>query len=292
MRLGNIINSVYAKPWAIRSDVLGSIDALIRSKLASSPAEIARELKEARKAAKKVEEEEPENGDYSRDYKDKENGSYLVSWDGDEAHIAINGVLAPRLSWIEKACMDCTDTLDISEALDYVIHEGAKSIILDIDSPGGAVTGIPELADKIVAIEEVSPVIARTNGMMCSAAYWLACAAGRIQATRTADVGSIGVYSVFYDESVAAHNAGLKVEVFKAGRLKGEGIPGTPLSPEMKEIIKEGVLDVYADFTSFVTARRAEHEQTISAETMQGLSYSGVKAQALGLIDDLITAEP
>jgi len=288
MKLGNVINAVYGKPWAVRADVLSSIDALIRSKLASTPTDVANELRAAKK--KKQEEDEEEYGDMSRSIKSRSNGSELVTWSGDDATIEINGVLAPRLSWVEKACMDCTDTLDVIRAVQYVMWEGANKLTLQIDSPGGAVTSIPEAANVIVSAAELFDVVAETRGMMCSAAYWLACAAGEIRATPSSDIGSIGVYSVFYDETVAAHNLGIKVEVFKAGRLKGQGIAGTPLSDEMRDIIQASVLDTYAMFTDFVRGRRALNDAAIDAETMQGLSYSGADALKLGLVDEIISA--
>lgn len=66
-----------------------------------------------------------------------------------------------------------------------------RSIILDIDSPGGQANGINELYKHILAVEK--PVIAYVGGMAASAAYWLASAADRIVADETALLGSIGV---------------------------------------------------------------------------------------------------
>jgi ClpP class serine protease len=65
------------------------------------------------------------------------------------------------------------------------------SIVLEINSPGGQVTGISELAQMIRAADK--PVIAYVDGMAASAAYWIASAASQIVVNDTAQLGSIGV---------------------------------------------------------------------------------------------------
>ena len=72
------------------------------------------------------------------------------------------------------------------------------AIVMDIDSPGGTVTGTEELAATIKAASK--PVVAFVNGMAASAAYWIASSCRKIIAgTDTAIVGSIGVMSTWAD---------------------------------------------------------------------------------------------
>ena len=71
------------------------------------------------------------------------------------------------------------------------------SIMLDVNSGGGQVTGMSEVADIIAAVNaEIKPVTAFTGSQMCSAAYYTGCAADPITASTMADVGSIGVLIV------------------------------------------------------------------------------------------------
>ncbi|RMV84778.1 S49 family peptidase [Pseudomonas amygdali] len=79
---------------------------------------------------------------------------------------------------------------DLQSALD---DPSIKSIILNIDSPGGVAAGINELADQIHAGRARKRIVAYVGGTGASAAYWLASAASEIVIDETALLGSIGV---------------------------------------------------------------------------------------------------
>ena len=83
--------------------------------------------------------------------------------------------------------------LDLQQAQDSPL---VKSIILDIDSPGGMVSGTSEFAAMVRASRK--PVVAYVGNMAASAAYWIASAAGSIVMNDTAQLGSIGVVSGMY----------------------------------------------------------------------------------------------
>ena len=73
-----------------------------------------------------------------------------------------------------------------------------KGVVLDIDSGGGQVSGTPEFHDFIK--EYSKPVVAYTDGYMCSAAYYIGSAADHIIANKRADkIGSIGTMISFLD---------------------------------------------------------------------------------------------
>lgn len=77
---------------------------------------------------------------------------------------------------------------ELRAALDNPLVE---SVVLEINSPGGQVTGVSELAQMIRSAEK--PVIAYVDGMAASAAYWIASAASLVVINDTALLGSIGV---------------------------------------------------------------------------------------------------
>jgi ClpP class serine protease len=83
--------------------------------------------------------------------------------------------------------------LDFQEAID---SPNITSIILDMDTPGGMVSGTSEFADQIRASRK--PVIAYVGNLAASAGYWIASAARTIVMNKTAQVGSIGVVSSMY----------------------------------------------------------------------------------------------
>ena len=70
------------------------------------------------------------------------------------------------------------------------------AILLRVDSPGGTVAGVSDLAEAVYAARKVKPVSAYISDLGASAAYYIASQAQRLYADSDALVGSIGVYSV------------------------------------------------------------------------------------------------
>jgi ClpP class serine protease len=69
------------------------------------------------------------------------------------------------------------------------------SILIDVDSPGGDVSLVPELAAEIRAARGQKPIVAVANTFAASAAYWIASGGRRARRVAVGQVGSIGVYS-------------------------------------------------------------------------------------------------
>jgi len=107
----------------------------------------------------------------------------------------------------------------ISDNLDKALaDDSVHSILLQVNSPGGYVTGVEALSDKLYAARGKKRLYAHTEGMAASAAYWIASAADRVfLGSGTAEVGSIGVYLVHFDYSTLLTNAGIKVTEVTAG---------------------------------------------------------------------------
>ena len=199
------------------------------------------------------------------------------------AEIPIGGVIGMNLKPFQRGS-GAVDVADISAEIDQAMADPAvKQILFNVDSPGGMVSGTPELADKIAAITK--PKFAFTNGLMASAAYWAMSGADLIMGTKTANVGSIGVYMPVFDESRAYERAGVKVELIKAGALKGIGFPGTALSESGKAHLQERVDEIYGMFKSHVSAMR---KNRVKDEDMQGQSFMGEKARNKGLMDGIV----
>lgn len=208
------------------------------------------------------------------------------------AEIPIYGPIAKSFDFFDYIFGDAGTTLNevragISAALsDADVH----TILLDIDSPGGTVSGVPELADVIEAAGQEKPVVAFTDGMMASAAYWLGSAASKVVASKAAQVGSIGVFATVTDLSVRAHQMGMKREVIKYGKFKGGGTQGVPLDADTKVQIQQSV-DTFGEmFDSAVKARRSFDDAQMSAAG-EGRLFIGAKAQEVRLIDAVASYE-
>ncbi|GAF87417.1 unnamed protein product, partial [marine sediment metagenome] len=152
---------------------------------------------------------------------------------GAIAVLPIHGVITQRESWLTML-FGGTGTDAFGAAFDEVANSTAVSaIVLDIDSPGGSVYGVAELAGKIHAARKPGrPIWAIANSLMASAAYWIGSAADKLFVTPSGEMGSIGAMSIHVDQSEALTEAGLKVTFVYAGEYKVEGNEAEPLGDE------------------------------------------------------------
>lgn len=202
---------------------------------------------------------------------------------GGMAIIPIKGVLCPGLTPFERRLGLCDTDLVAQWVRAAAADPSAGGILLDIQSPGGAVAGIPECAGIIGAAAKAKPVCAFIRGVGASAAYWLASQANEIHTQPSAVVGSIGVYSVVYDTRKMFEAFGVQVQVFRSGKFKGAGIEGTSLTEEQAAQIQSQVDRLATLFRSEV--HKGRHGTTDDA--MQGQTFDGLQSLENGLADYL-----
>ena len=163
-----------------------------------------------------------------------------------------------------------------------------ESIVLRIDSPGGSVSGMAELADAVAAASK--PVIAQVEGMAASAAYYVASQAGRIVMGRNDMVGSIGTRIMLYDYSKAFADNGIEAVPIDSGKFKSAGVVGAEITEEQRADFQRTVDFYYADFLAAVSAgRNMDHDEV--AEVGDGRMFSSAEAVGLGLVDSIGTIE-
>lgn len=167
-------------------------------------------------------------------------------------------------------------------------------ILLDIDTPGGEVGGVFDLADRIHAASQKKPVFAVAAEQALSAGYALASGASRLFVSRTSSVGSIGVLALHVDQSAKDARDGLRYTTVFAGRRKNDLNPHEPLSPEALTFLHSEVDRVYGLFVDTVARHRKLSLEAVRA-TEAGLFFgeqaihAGL-ADALGTFDDALEA--
>jgi signal peptide peptidase SppA len=169
-----------------------------------------------------------------------------------------------------------------------------NAIVIDTDSPGGTVNGVSEAADAVYQARQQKPVVAIANGMMASAAYWIASQAHETIASPSvvdASIGSIGVYTVRQDLSAALEKQGIKTTIISAGKFKVDGNPTEPLSDEAKAAIQKTVDDAYAKFTSDVARGRGVDASAVRSGYGEGRVLSAADAKRAGLVDRIATMD-
>jgi signal peptide peptidase SppA len=170
-----------------------------------------------------------------------------------------------------------------------VADDSVGSIIIDIDSPGGSVYGVQELADEIYAARAQKPVIAYANSMAASAAYWLGSQATEFHVTPGGDVGSIGVIAEHDDFSKFLENEGIKITYITAGQFKAEGNPTEPLSAEALDFQQSRVDDYYSAFTKAVARGRGVPVGAVRSDMGQGRCYGATQAMDARMVDAVST---
>jgi signal peptide peptidase SppA len=277
MKLAQLIQTLYYEPALITPDAHASIRQLLDDRLGDGraghqPSTLNHQLYK------------PATREPGRDFCGNEVEVEEMEIRDGIAYIPIGGALGQKLSPFDRGD-GAVDILDVMQELDQAEDTSkCRGIILDMDSPGGMVSGTPELADRIALVEK--PIYAFSRGMIASAAYWIASACDGIFTTRSAQVGSIGVYLPVLDVSGYYEQRGVKVELIKAGKFKGDGFPGTKLSDDGRAGLQERVNYIYSMFTAHVRSSRGAH---IADETMQGQVFMGQEALRLGLVDALVT---
>ena len=202
------------------------------------------------------------------------------------AIIHIDGVIAKRMNLFHDISGGVSTQLlerDIKQALD---NPSVHSLLLNIDSPGGTVDGTPELAQMIFEARGRKPIVAFTDGIIASAAYWIGAAADQVFISGdTVQVGSIGVVATHVDISKAEETAGVKTTEIVAGKFKRVASAHAPLSAEGLETVQDVVNHVYAAFIRSVAESRGVSEDTVLSKMADGRIFIGRDAIEAGLVD-------
>ena len=292
MKYPLLYHSVYCEPLCVDRDVFRSIHATLWPRITMGQGMDIGEAQAAEKPGRN-----PYNGrrmTKARPMVDEKTGQVMdgrfystVEGRPDLAVVPVYGILAKNASFIEEACQGVTDINAIAHAVaQAAAAKEVKTLILDLATPGGQVTGIPELGALIRTVTQMrgKTVYAFTDERCCSAGYWIASQADEFYATPSSTVGSIGTYLAWLDESVKMQLEGVRLEFFGAGKHKGMGLPGRPLNQEDRALLQTKVEEINGWFTSAVSMARRK----VSDETMQGQTFGGAEAVARHLADGMV----
>lgn len=210
---------------------------------------------------------------------------------GAVAVIPIHGVIEHRASFLLEV-FGGTSVESIRAMLRAAVADPQiSSIVLDVDSPGGGVEGVTELAAEIRGARAAKRVVAVANTMACSAGVWLASQADQVLVSPSGQVGSIGVYAVHFDLSDAYAAEGVKPTVISAGEHKTDGNEFEPLSDDAKAQMQRRVNAYYAQFVNDVALGRRVTRATVEADYGQGIVFLAKDALAAGLVDGIGTLD-
>ena len=210
----------------------------------------------------------------------------LLNIQGSIGFIDIKGSLSNN-SWF------ATTYTDIRNALVQAANTpDIEKIVLSIDSPGGSVSGLFDVASLIRYVNDnVKPVYTHSAGSMTSAAYALGSAAGEVYASPSASVGSVGVMAVHFDASKYYAEKGLTPTVFFSGEEKAVGNEYEPLTDKAKAIMQNRLDTTYGLFIDHVATRRGASPAHVRSQMAEGRVFTGKEAITPGLLDGVLTLD-
>jgi signal peptide peptidase SppA len=195
------------------------------------------------------------------------------------AIIPIEGVIFPRASLFAAISGGVSaDELaqDLATALD---DPGVSGILLSVDSPGGDVNGVAEVAAMIRDGTARKPIVAYVRDLGASAAYWLAAAADEVAVASTALVGSIGVIGTVADPTKQSARS---IEFISSQSPHKRPDPTTQAGGAR---IQARVDDLAAIFIADVARYRGVTPATVASDFGQGDVLVGQAAVDAGLAD-------
>lgn len=212
------------------------------------------------------------------DGKEAETPPYVVN--GETAIVPVFGVIGKHLNALETMC----GGLDLDQLAQAVTLAHAdpniEQLVLWFHTPGGVVTGTPEVAGLIRKLSESKPIYAYTDGLMCSCGYWLGSACTNLFAAPSARVGNVGVFLSWLDRTEQAAKEGIKLQLIKAGKFKAAPHPLAELEPEVAEHLQADINATAARFKADIALRRA-----IEPEHLEAQAYSWDSQLSTGLVD-------
>lgn len=159
-----------------------------------------------------------------------------------------------------------------------------RRIVLDINSPGGMVSGAIECASIISKSKK--PVDAYVEGLGCSAAYLLASAASRIIATPASEIGSIGVQASWTNNEGLLAKLGIQKVYFHSKFSDKKNL--SPSSKEGEDAIKKNLDETWDLFSSAIEKNRKIDENTLVEKYGQGEVFLAKESKDRGLIDMIV----
>jgi protease IV len=202
---------------------------------------------------------------------------------------------SPGLSFSsnEVAVLDLEGTIDDSKEFidllkEYGNRSGVRSVVIRINSPGGAVAASQEIyqAIKKFRAESKKKVVVSMASVAASGGYYAACGADRIFANPGTITGSIGVIAEWYNYGELLRWAKVQNVVVKTGAFKDAGSPTRPLTDEEKAYFQSLIGNMYGQFVSTVASSRIMKEDAVR-KLADGRVYTGQEAKANGLVDEL-----
>lgn len=267
MKYAHVARFVAETPWAILRSKLDEIEAILQFHMEGGKF-TAEELR-------------ARIGDPSSKPEPAKRGAVAV--------LPLQGVISHRMGGMSEMSGGMSTERFSSMLRQALADESIGSILIDVDSPGGTIAGVTELAAEIIAARAQKPIVAHINALGASAAYWIASAASEVVSTPSGMIGAIGVITSHVDTSKADEAEGVTRTVISAGKFKAEGFG--PLTDDAKAAIQARVDAAYATMTKDIAHGRGVKASDVRGGFGEGRVLSAKDALEAGMIDRIATMD-
>ena len=163
-----------------------------------------------------------------------------------------------------------------------------KALLLDINSPGGTVGAVQDIYDAVLYFKSKNkPVVALFRDVAASGGFYIAMGADKIIAQPGTMTGSIGVIMQAGNFEGLFDKIGVKIIPIKSGRHKDIGAFYRPMTEEETALLQEMIGDTYQQFYNAVKTGRPNIDDAMLQIYADGRIFTGARAKAIGLVDDL-----
>ena len=180
--------------------------------------------------------------------------------------------------------------LDVTEVLEKIDKAGdninVKGVLINIDSPGGAVSPSIELAYAIKRLKTKKPVVVYASGTIASGSYYASIWADEIMANPGSMVGSIGVIMQGADMSGLMNKIGIKTQSVQAGKYKKVGTSDRPWKNYEVNELNKVIQGTYDMFTRDVAQARGLDYKRRDLYANAHI-FTAAQAKKIGLIDSI-----
>lgn len=166
------------------------------------------------------------------------------------------------------------------------IDQDIRAILLEVDSPGGAVTPSDEIYTALQSFKRYDDervVMVLIRGLGASGAYYAAMAGDYIMAEPTAIVGSVGVIMQTLNFKALGDKIGLSSVTIASGDNKDMLNPLEEVDPQHVAMLQELIDGMQERFASIVVNAR----DLDSRELLDGRVFSAAQAEEENLIDGI-----
>ena len=175
------------------------------------------------------------------------------------------------------------------KVLDKILEsKNIKALIVNINSPGGTITGSEILYLKLSEIAKKIPVVSVIYDLGASGGYMASLASEYIIVHATSITGSIGVLMRSYDVSEVSKKIGFTVRTYKSSEFKAAPDPFNKPSEKVNRYLENSINEGYLFFRNLVKERREMSESKLNS-IADGRIFSGYIAVKEGLADEVGT---